>query len=92
MIGGDSMNKMIKKIMILTLGTLILTFGFFFFIMPFNLTIGGISGIAISLNAFVPQIPTGIFVMIMDTILYIVHLFLQVQRRYLKFCYQILNL
>lgn len=66
------MSKMIKKIMILTLGTLVLTFGFFFFIMPFNLTIGGISGIAMSLNAFVPQIPTGIFVMIMDTILYII--------------------
>ena len=66
------MNKMIKKLIILTIGTLILTFGFFFFIMPFNLTIGGISGIAISLNAFFPQIPAGIFVMIMDTILYII--------------------
>ncbi len=66
------MQKMIRKILILTLGTLILTTGFFFFIMPFNLTIGGISGLSMSLNAFFPQIHTGIFMMIMDAILYLI--------------------
>lgn len=70
--GEDSMKKLIKKLILLTIGTLVLTFGFFFFIMPFKLTIGGISGVAMSLNAFFPNVPIGIFVMIMDTILYII--------------------
>lgn len=65
------MKKILKKILILTIGTELLTIGLFFFLMPYNLTIGGVSGLSMSLNAFFPQIPTGIYMMIIDISLYI---------------------
>lgn len=65
------MKKIIKKLLILTLGTELLTIGLFFFLMPYHLTIGGVSGLSMSLNAFFPQIPTGIYMLAIDTSLYI---------------------
>ena len=43
-----------------------------YFFQPNNIAAGGVSGIAIIINNFVPGIPIGLLVLMMDCILYIV--------------------
>ena len=61
----------VKQGLIITLGTFITSIGLYFFTMPSNLTVGGISGFALSMNHFFPSIPIGIFMMITDIILFV---------------------
>lgn len=60
-----------KQLFIIIIGTIITAIGLYFFTMPSNLTVGGISGLALSLNHFFPVLPVGIFMMLVDIILFI---------------------
>ncbi|MDD4125843.1 MAG: YitT family protein [Eubacteriales bacterium] len=56
--------KTIKEYMLVTLGTLLLIAGIYFFKFPNNFTTGGVSGISLVLGSIVPGISSGMFVLI----------------------------
>ena len=49
------MNKAkVREILEITLGVIVLTFGFYFFLLPQNLVIGGVMGISVLVKDFIP--------------------------------------
>ena len=67
------MNKgNLKDFVLITFGVFLVAISVVYFFQPNNIAAGGISGIAIIINNFVPSIPIGLLVLMMDCILYIV--------------------
>lgn len=66
----------IKRFLIVTLGTLILTIGLYFFLMPQKLVVGGVSGLSLAMNHFFPAIPVGGMMFIINAILLVLAYFL----------------
>lgn len=66
----------LKRFFIVTLGTLILTIGLYFFLMPQKLVVGGVSGLSLALNHFFPSIPVGGMMFIINIILLVLAYFL----------------
>lgn len=62
----------IKDFILITLGVLLVAISIVYFFEPNNITAGGVSGLAIIVNNYIPNIPLGIIMLIMDVILYIV--------------------
>lgn len=56
----------VKKYLIITLGCLIYATGISLFVSPANLSSGGMTGISIIVNHFVPQVPQGIWLIILN--------------------------
>ncbi|MGN0824160.1 MAG: YitT family protein [Candidatus Coproplasma sp.] len=56
----------IKKYLIITLGCLIYSTGISLFVSPANLSSGGMTGISIIINHFIPQVPQGIWLIILN--------------------------
>lgn len=63
--------KFLKKLFITTLGALIVSVAIYWFMIPYNLTLGGTSGLAIAITKFIPGIPVGIFLLGINAILFI---------------------
>lgn len=53
-LGRSELFGIIKNLFLVVLGTVILAFGTAVFILPFNLVVGGVSGIALVLDALLP--------------------------------------
>lgn len=53
-LGKTDLLSIIKKLLLVIAGTVILAFGTAVFILPFNLVVGGVSGIALILDAILP--------------------------------------
>ena len=67
------MNKgNLRDFMLITFGVFLVAISVVYFFQPNNIAAGGVSGIAIIINNFVPGIPIGLLVLMMDCILYIV--------------------
>ena len=64
-------NK-IKDFIFITIGVLLVSIAVVYFYEPNNIAAGGISGLAIIINNFIPAIPVGLLVMMMDCILFII--------------------
>ena len=62
----------IKDFIFITLGVLLVSISVVYFFQPNNIAAGGISGLAIVINHFIPKIPVGLLVLMMDGILFIV--------------------
>lgn len=60
-----------KRLFIILLGSILTGAGIFFFYMPLNLTVGGLSGFAIGLNHFFPQFSVGMIMLILDLFLFV---------------------
>lgn len=60
-----------KRILIILFGSFITGAGIFFFYMPLNLTVGGLSGFAIALNHFLPNFSVGFIMLSLEIILFI---------------------
>ncbi|CAM2970294.1 YitT family protein [Hathewaya histolytica] len=70
---GKNLGKnTIKEVLLITIGVLFLALGVHFFLVPHNLAVGGVTGLAIVLNKFIPAISIGLFMLIMNIILFIV--------------------
>jgi len=67
----DKVKTMGKEMMIITLGTIIAACGVFFFLVPSNLSVGSISGLAVIIGNFVP-LPISSITMILNVGLLIV--------------------
>lgn len=68
----SSMKDKIKDFLWLTLGTLMVTIGAYFFKFPKNFSTGGVSGISVILGALIPGMSTGTLVLIINVTLLIV--------------------
>ena len=53
------MNKRIRDFFLLTVGTLMVVIGVYFFKFPNNFSTGGVSGISVILGALLPGVSTG---------------------------------
>ena len=62
----------LRDFMFITFGVFLVAISVVYFFQPNNIAAGGVSGIAIIINNFVPGIPIGLLVLMMDCILYIV--------------------
>ncbi len=69
--GPVSIKETVKDYALLTLGTLLLTAGVYFFKFPNNFSTGGVSGISIILGHYVPNLSAGSFVLIINVVLLI---------------------
>lgn len=61
----------VKRFLIITFGLLIMSVGLHFFLFPANLASGGLSGLALLINAVVPNIPIGVVMLIGNIVLFI---------------------
>jgi uncharacterized membrane-anchored protein YitT (DUF2179 family) len=68
---GDEMKKL-KEYFIITFGIFLLAISIEFFLLPNRLAAGGVSGIAIIVNYFIPGLSVGMLVLIMNLILFII--------------------
>ena len=61
----------LRKVIITTFASIIVSAGVYFFMIPYNLTIGGTAGLSIALAKFIPGIPVGAFQLGINVILFI---------------------
>lgn len=66
------MSKTVKEYIIIFLGTAIVATGLAIFLIPSDLAVGGISGLAIVINSHFPQVPVGLTMTVMNVILLLV--------------------
>ncbi len=63
------MKRFFKGFFLLTLGAFMDAAGFYFFLAPNTIAAGGINGLALVLNTFLPQFPLGSLVLIMSILM-----------------------
>ena len=61
----------LRKVIITTFASIIVSAGVYFFMIPYNLTRGGTAGFSIALAKFMPGIPVGVFQLGINVILFI---------------------
>lgn len=66
------MNKKIKDYLIITIGIILVALSVEYFFIPNDLAAGGVTGFAIVINYYLPFLKTGMLVIIMNAILFIV--------------------
>lgn len=66
------MKKAIKEYILITIGIFLVAVGIYYFLVPSNLAAGGVSGLAIVINKFIPAIPVGLLMLGMNIILFII--------------------
>lgn len=64
--------KKFKEYMLITIGVILVSFSLELFLAPNNIAAGGVSGIAIIINHFVPSLQIGLLMLIMNIILFII--------------------
>lgn len=69
------MNNKLKEFFIITLGTLIIAVGIYFFKFPNNFSTGGVSGISVLLGAVFPGISSGFIMLVINIFLLILGYF-----------------
>lgn len=71
------MNNLLKKFsfkdfLIISLGDLLVALGLVFFLMPNNIAAGGVNGLAMVINNYIPSLEIGLLMAIMNIILFVV--------------------
>ena len=66
------MKKRLSDLLLLTVGTLLVSAGVYFFKFPNNFSTGGVSGISVILGALLPGISTGTLVLVINVALLLV--------------------
>lgn len=66
------MKKFLATFFLLTLGAFLDAVGFYFFLAPSAIAAGGINGLALVLNTFLPQFPLGSLVLIMSLLMLLI--------------------
>lgn len=65
------MRKSIREFILINAGLLLVAIGIYYFLVPNNLAAGGVSGLSMVINHFVPQMPIGLLMLIMNVVLFI---------------------
>lgn len=63
-------NSKVKDFLLITIGVILVAISVVYFFQPNNIAAGGITGLAIVINNYVPFIPTAVLVLMMDFILF----------------------
>ena len=66
-----SMKFNIKRFIIINLGVIVMAIGLYYFLIPENLAVGGVTGLAMVINNLFPSIPIGVIMIISNIILFI---------------------
>ena len=66
------MQKIIREYILITVGLALVAAGFYFFLVPNNLAVGGVSGLAMIINLYMPGISIGAIMLVLNVILFIV--------------------
>lgn len=64
--------KVLKEYMMITIGVFLVAVSIEFFLAPNELAAGGVTGIAIIVNSYMPNLSVGLLVLIMNVILFII--------------------
>ncbi|KZL93274.1 hypothetical protein CLMAG_02970 [Clostridium magnum DSM 2767] len=64
--------KMVKEYVLITIGVLLVALSIQFFLAPNKIAAGGVTGIAIIVNSYIPRFQIGLIVLILNIILFIV--------------------
>ncbi len=65
------MKKSVREFILINVGLLLVAAGIYFFLVPNNLAAGGVSGLSMVINHFIPQMPVGLLMLIMNVVLFI---------------------
>lgn len=68
------MKKKIREYVLITIGMIMVAVGVYFFLIPSNLATGGVSGLAIIISNFLPNLPVGLLMLILNIILFTIGL------------------
>ena len=68
--------KQIKDFLMLNLGLLLVAIGIYYFLVPNNLAAGGVSGLAMVINQYIPSAPIGLLMLAMNFVLFVLAFFL----------------
>lgn len=70
------MNDIIKKVrkayLVITIGSLLISAGLYFFLAPAKLAVGGISGLSIVIKELIPNVPIGIIMLTLNIFMFII--------------------
>ncbi|MBZ9686243.1 YitT family protein [Clostridium estertheticum] len=66
------MKKIIKEYILITVGLALVAVGFYFFLVPNDLAVGGVSGLAMIINWYVPALSIGAIMLVLNVILFII--------------------
>jgi uncharacterized membrane-anchored protein YitT (DUF2179 family) len=66
------MNKNLREYIMITLGSILVAVGIYYFLVPSNLAAGGVSGIAMIIGGLRPELPIGMLMLAMNIILFII--------------------
>lgn len=64
-------SNLLKRFLITTLGSVIVSAAVYWFMVPYNLTIGGTAGLSIAVVKFFPSLPVGVFQLGINIILFL---------------------
>ncbi|WP_298839342.1 YitT family protein [Clostridium sp.] len=66
------MKTIIKEYVLITVGIALVALGLYFFLIPNNLAVGGVSGLAMVINQYMPGITIGSLMFVLNIVLFIV--------------------
>jgi len=66
------MGKIIREYILITVGLVLLAAGIYFFLVPNDLAVGGVSGLAMIINWYMPGITIGLIMLVLNVILFII--------------------
>lgn len=66
------MKNIIKEYILITIGLALVAAGVYFFLVPNNLAVGGVSGLAIIINWYMPGLTIGAIMLVLNMILFII--------------------
>lgn len=66
------MKKIIKEYILITIGLALVATGFYFFLVPNDLAVGGVSGLAMIINWYMPGLTIGAIMLVLNVILFII--------------------
>lgn len=66
------MDKKIKEYILITIGSILVAAGIYYFLVPNNLAAGGVSGLAMVIGRYAPGLPIGMLMLAMNIILFII--------------------
>ena len=66
------MKKIIKEYILITIGLALVAVGFYFFLVPNDLAVGGVSGLAMIINWYMPSLSIGAIMLVLNVILFII--------------------
>ena len=69
---NENTMKNIRQYIIITIGSLLISGGLYFFLAPAKLAVGGISGLSIVTKELVPAIPIGIIMLSLNFIMFVI--------------------